>query len=125
MLFTLADYLAGVLVGAVTALAVRLVAWPGMDMVVAMMMGMAVGMVVHAILGLLFAPFIGMFEAMIPSALIGMYGGMLFGMRDAMAAGSPTIVAAISVGAAFGVVVVAVVQYYNRALTGVIVDSGE
>ena len=37
MIFTIGDYLAGVLVGVVTALFVRMVVWPGMDMVIAMM----------------------------------------------------------------------------------------
>jgi hypothetical protein len=39
-IFTLGDYLAGILVGAATALSVRMVVWPGMDMVIAMILGM-------------------------------------------------------------------------------------
>ena len=125
MIFTIGDYLAGMLVGAVTALFVRMVVWPGMDMVIAMIVGMALGMLVHLILGLGLGPLIGMFEAMIPASLIGMYGGMLFGMRDSMAAGSRTLQAAIAVGAIFGAIVVVGVHFYDRALRGAVVDTGE
>jgi len=98
MFFVIGDYLAGMTVGALTAVAVRVVVWPGMDMVVAMIVGMALGMLIHIVLSLLLAPLIGMFNAMIPASLIGMYGGMFFGMRDSMAAGSRTLPAAIAVG---------------------------
>ena len=125
MIFTIGDYLAGMLVGAVTALSVRMVVWPGMDMVIAMLVGMALGMLVHLILGLGLGPLIGMFEAMIPASLIGMYGGMFFGMRDSMAAGSRTLPAAIAVGAIFGAIVVVGVNFYDRALKGTVVDTGE
>ena len=37
MLFSIGDYLAGMIVGAVTAFAVRMVVWPGMDMVLDLM----------------------------------------------------------------------------------------
>jgi hypothetical protein len=125
MIFIIGDYLAGMLVGAVTALSVRMVVWPGMDMVIAMILGMALGMLVHLIVGLGLSPLIGMFEAMIPASLIGMYGGMFFGMRDSMAAGSRTLQAAIAVGAIFGAIVVAGVHFYDRALSGAVVDTGE
>jgi len=125
MLFTIGDYLAGMTVGGLTALAVRGVIWPGMDMVIAMLVGMAIGMVLHIILGLLLGPLVGMFNAMIPASIIGMYGGMFFAMRDSMAAGSRTMTAAIIVGAAFGAIVVAGLQYYDRTLRGVVVDTGE
>ena len=124
MIFTVADYFAGMLVGLITALSVRMVVWPGMDMVMAMIVGMALGMVVHLILGLILAPLVGMFQAMIPASLIGMYGGMFFGMRDSMAAGSRTLGAALFVGVVFGAMVVAVVKYYDRALRGAVVESG-
>ena len=125
MWFVIGDYLAGILVGAVTALSVRMVVWPGMDMVVAMIIGMGLGMLIHIILGLLLSPLIGMFNAMVPASLIGMYGGMFFGMRDSMDAGSRTLQAALAVGAIFGAIVVAGVQYYDRTLRGTIVDTGE
>jgi len=125
MLFTIGDYVAGMLVGAATALGVRIVIWPGMDMVIAMFVGMGLGMAVHIVLALTLAPAIGMFEAMIPASLIGMYGGMFFAMRDSMAAGSLTLAAALAVGAAFGAIVVAGVHFYDRTLRGAVVDSGE
>ncbi len=125
MVFVIGDYLAGMAVGAFTALAVRGVIYPGMDMVIAMLVGMALGMVVHIVLGLVFAPLIGMFNSMIPASITGMYGGMFFGMRDSMAAGSRTIEAAIMVGALFGVIVVAGVQYYDRTIRGAVVDTGD
>jgi hypothetical protein len=125
MLFTIADYLAGMLVGAATALGVRMAVWPGMDMVIAMLVGMGLGMAVHIVLGLILAPAIGMFEVMIPASLIGMYGGMFFAMRDSMAAGSRTLAAALTVGAVFGAIVVAVVNFYDHTLKGAVVDTGE
>ena len=125
MWFVIGDYLAGMLVGAITALSVRMVIWPGMDMVIAMIIGMGVGTLIHFALGLLLSPLIGMFNAMIPGSLIGMYGGMFFGMRDSMHAGSRTLQAALAVGAIFGAIVVAGVQYYDRTLRGAIVDTGE
>jgi len=125
MLFTIGDYLAGMLVGAATALGVRIVIWPGMDMVIAMLVGMGLGMAVHIVLGLVLGPAIGMFEAMIPASLIGMYGGMFFAMRDSMAAGSRTLAAALAVGAVFGAIVVAGVHFYDQTLRGAVVDTGE
>src|SRR5262249_14360876 len=106
MLFSIGDYLAGILIGVATTLGVRAVVWPGMDMVFAMMIGMGVGTLVHLVLGLTLAPLVVMFETMIPGSMIGMYGGMLFGMRDSMAAGSLTLESATTVGAIFGVIVV-------------------
>jgi hypothetical protein len=125
MLFMIGDYLAGAAVGVVTALAVRGVVWPGMDMVMAMLIGMGLGMVVHLIMGLLMGPLVGMFNAMIPASTIGMYGGMIFAMRDSMAAGSRSLGAALMVGAVFGLIVVAALNYYDWSLHGTVVDSGD
>jgi hypothetical protein len=125
MYFVLGDYVVGMLIGALTALSVRAAVWPGMDMVIAMLLGMAVGMIIHLVLGLLLAPVLGMFYTMAPAMVIGMYGGMLFGMRDSMAAGSRTLTAAATVGALFGALVVLGLQVYNRALQGAMVDTGD
>lgn len=124
MLFAIGDCVAGMLLGAATALAVRGLVWPGMDMVVAMLLGMAAGMVLHLVVGFVLSPLLGMFETMIPGSVIGMYGGMLFGMRDSMAAGSQTLSAAMVVGAAFGLVVVLALKIYNRVLQGTVIDAG-
>jgi hypothetical protein len=125
MYFVLGDYVVGMLIGALTALSVRAAVWPGMDMVIAMLLGMAVGMIIHLVLGLLLAPVLGMFYTMAPAMVIGMYGGMLFGMRDSMAAGSHTLTAAAAVGALFGALVVLGLQVYDRALQGAMVDTGD
>lgn len=125
MYFVIGDYVAGMIIGVVTALGVRAVVWPGMDMVIAMLFGMAIGMVIHVVLALVFAPLLGMFQAMLPAMVIGMYGGMFFGMRDSMAAGSRTLEAAAAVGALFGAVVVLGIQIYDRTLRGPVVDTGE
>src|SRR4030081_1462103 len=101
MWFAIGDYVAGALIGAVTALAVRAVVWPGMDMVIAVLVGMAIGMVLHLVVGLVLAPLLGMFETLMPASLIGTYGGMLFGMRESMAAGSRALAATAGVGAIF------------------------
>jgi hypothetical protein len=123
MLFTIGDYVAGMLIGAITALAVRAIIWPGIDMVIAMLLGIAVGMVLDMVVGLI-APLLGMFETMLPASLIGMYGGMLFAMRDSMAAGSRTPAAAALVGAIFGAIVVLAVKVYDRVLHGAVLDAG-
>lgn len=122
MLFSIGDYLVGMLIGVATTLAVRSIVSPGMDMVLAMLIGMAAGTVVHLLLGLVLAPLVGMFETMMPASLIGMYGGMLFGMRDSMGAGSLTLASAIVVGAIFGAVVVLGVRVYNQILRGVVIE---
>jgi hypothetical protein len=125
LFFTIGEYIAGMITGAVTALAVRMVVSPGMDMVVAMMLGMGLGMVIHIVLGLMASPLVGMFATMMPGSVIGMYGGMLFAMRDSMAAGSATKASAALVGAAFGAVIVAAVQVYDRVLRGPVVLDAE
>ena len=122
--FTIGDYLVGAAIGVVTAMVVRLVISPGLDMVIAMLAGAAIGLVVHAALGLILSPALGLMETMVPGSLIGMYGGMLFGMRDSMGAGSRTLVAAAAVGALFGVIVVLGVKIYDRCLRGTVLDAG-
>jgi len=124
MLFAIGDYLAGMLIGVATTLAVRILVAPGMDMIVAMLLGMAAGMVLHVVLGFVLAPLLGLFETMMPGAFIGMYGGMLFGMRDSMAAGSETLAPAVIVGAVFGAIVVAGVKIYGRVLCNSIIETG-
>jgi hypothetical protein len=125
LLFTIGDFLAGMAVGVFTTIAVRIVVWPGMDMVIAMMIGMAAGMLVHIVVGMAAGALIGMFNAMIPASIIGMYGGMLFGMRDSMGAGSRTLGAAMVVGAVFGAAVVGAVRIYDLSLRGAVVETGE
>jgi hypothetical protein len=122
MYFVIGDYAAGMLIGALTAVGVRAIVWPGMDMIIAMLLGMAVGTVVPLLLGLLLAPLLGMFQTMIPGMLIGMWGGMLFGMRDAMEAGSLSLGATTAVGILFGAILVLGVKTYNRILQGTVVD---
>jgi len=123
MLFSIGDYLAGMLIGVATTLAVRSIVSPGMDMVLAMLIGMAAGTVVHFLLGFVLAPIVGMLDTMMPGSLIGMYGGMLFGMRDSMAAGSLTLASAAAVGAIFGAIVVLGVKVYNRILCGAVFEA--
>jgi hypothetical protein len=124
VLFTIGDYVAGILLGVATALVVRLVIWPGMDMVIAMLLGMAAGMILHLLVGFVLSPLLGMLQTMMPASLIGMYGGMLFAMRDSMAAGSRTHVATALVGGIFGFLVVFGVKVYDRALRGAVLDVG-
>ena len=121
--FTVGDYLAGAAIGVVTAIIVRLVISPGLDMVIAMLVGAAIGLIIHVALGLILSPVLGLMETMVPGMLIGMYGGMLFGMRDSMGAGSRTLVAAAGVGALFGVIVVLGVKIYDRCLRGTVLDA--
>ena len=113
-LLMLAEYGAGALIALAAALPIHALVHPGWDLVLAMLLGSAIGMVAHMLLGFALGALIGMFQVMLAGSLIGMYGGMLFAMRDAMqpASWSQTSVVAI----VFGVVVVAGVQLYDRAL---------
>jgi hypothetical protein len=117
-LFTIGDHLAGGAVGAVTAVGVRAVVSPQLDMVLAMLVGMAIGMIAHLVLTVLLAPVLDPFHVMVPGGLIGMYGGMMFAMRDTMQAHAGSLRQAILVGVVFGVVVVAGVHLYDRAIRG-------
>lgn len=117
-LFAAGDYVGGALIGGTTAAAVRGLVSPETDMVVAMLIGMAVGMVLHLVIGLLLTPLLGMFHAMIPGSLIGMYGGMLFAMRDSMQMQAGSLGHAIGVGAFFGLLIMAAMRLYDRALRG-------
>jgi hypothetical protein len=116
LLFTVGDYAAGVLTGAVTAAVVRAIVWPGFDLALAMLLGIGIGTLAHLAVGALLSPLLGMFHVMVPGSLIGMYGGMLFAMRDAMQTVSSAH--AIGVGALFGIIVTATVWLYDRALRG-------
>lgn len=122
--FTIGDYLAGASIGVATAMVVRLAISPGLDMVIAMLVGAAIGLIIHMALGLILSPVLGLMETMVPGMLIGMYGGMLFGMRDSMGAGSRTLLAAAAVGALFGVIVVLGVKIYDHCLRGTVLDAG-
>jgi hypothetical protein len=123
MIFQIGDYLAGMVVGVLTALAVRLILWPGVDMVIAMLIGMGVGMVIHTVFAFLLGPLLGMFQTMMPGSVIGMYGGMFFGMRDSMEAGSPTYGGVALVGAIFAAVVVTAIKVYDRSLRGAVLNA--
>lgn len=118
ILFAAGDYLGGALIGGTTAAAVRGLVGSETDMVVAMLYGTGVGVVLHLVIGLILTPLLGMFHAMIPGSLIGMYGGMLFAMRDSMPAHATTLHHAIGVGIVFGIVTIAALQLYDRALRG-------
>lgn len=124
MLFQIGDYLAGAIIGAATAGIVRGIVWPGMDMVIAMLVGGGLGMIVSLVLGFMLSPLLGIVETMVPGSLTGMYGGMLFAMRDSMAAGSRTSTAALAVGAAFGLVMTLAIKIYNYVLRGSVMEAG-
>ena len=113
--FAFGDYVAGGMVGVLTAFAVHLLIGPMMDTVLAMLLGMALGMVVHLILGVLLMPLLGAFHTMIPGSLIGMYGGMMFAMRETMQHPMSLRHDAL-VGVVFGLIVVGGVQLYDHAL---------
>ena len=113
--FIIGDYVAGAVIGAVTAVAVHAVVWGGMDMVLASVVGVLLGMIVHLVIGIFLTPVLGAFHVMLPGSLIGMYGGMMFAMRDAMQGPVPLQRAAV-IGAVFGALVSVVVDVYDRAL---------
>ena len=117
-LFTIGDYIAGAVIGAVTAVAVHGVVWGGMDMVLAAVVGVLLGMVIHVVVGILLTPVLGAFHVMLPGSLIGMYGGMMFAMRDAMQGPVPLRRAAL-----IGAVVSVILDVYDRALHAA--QSGE
>ena len=113
-LLTLAEYGAGASIALATAIPIHALVHPGWDLVLAMLLGSAIGMALHMLLGFPLGALIGMFQVMLPGSLIGMYGGMLFAMRDAMQPASWTQTTVVAI--VFGVLVVAGVQLYDRAL---------
>lgn len=113
-LLTLAEYGAGASIALATAIPIHALVHPGWDLVLAMLLGGAIGMALHMLLGFPLGALIGMFQVMLPGSLIGMYGGMLFAMRDAMQPASWTQTTVVAI--VFGVLVVAGVQLYDRAL---------
>ena len=113
-LLTFAEYGAGVLIALATAIPIHALVHPGWDMVLAMLLGSAIGMLVQMLLGFVLGALVGMFQVMLTGSLIGMYGGMLFAMRDAMQPASWTQTTFVAI--VFGVLVVAGVQLYDRAL---------
>jgi len=123
VLFATGDYLAGGFTGGATAVAVRAIVNPEIDMVIAMLIGMAAGMIVHLVLTVFLSPVLGVFHVMVPGSLIGMYGGMFFAMRDTMQAHSGSVTRAAVVGVVFGLIVVASVRLYDRALRGSLSSS--
>lgn len=116
VMFILGDYVGGGIVGALTAAAVHVLLPPEVDLALAMLLGMAVGMLVHIVAGLVLSPLLGFFHVMVPAGFIGMYGGMFFAMRDVMERVS--LGYAIRAGAIFGLMVMAGVHLYDRALVG-------
>lgn len=122
--FFVGDCLAGSLTGAATALAVRVVVPAEGEMVMAMLLGMTAGTIVHLVVAVLLSPLLGMFETMVPGMYVGMYGGMLFGMRDAMQRELVSTTTAAWVGAAFGVIVVVGVSFWNAQLRRRVLCTG-
>jgi hypothetical protein len=118
LVFTVGDYATGALIGALTAISVRAAVKPGLDLVLAMLVGMALGTLVHLGVGALLAPLLGMFHVMVPAGLIGMLGGMVFAMRDSMQ--PVTVGHATAVGLLFGIVIIAGVRHLDRALAGAV-----
>ncbi|MBI3782866.1 MAG: hypothetical protein HY270_05635 [Deltaproteobacteria bacterium] len=115
-LFAFGDLAHGALIGALTAASVHFVIAPSTDMALAMLLGMGLGMILHVAVGIVLTPLLGMFHVMVTGSLVGMYGGMLFAMRETMGSHAPSLEHALATGAAFGGVVAAAVQLYDRML---------
>ncbi len=112
--YLLGEYVAGVTTALATAVPMHALVDRDWDMVAAMLAGTVLGTVAHLVVLVLLGPLVGFFHVMAPGALVGMYGGMLFGMRDSMQAVSWS--RAVEVAVAVGILVVAAVQLYDRAL---------
>jgi hypothetical protein len=125
IVFVIGDFAAGMIVGLLTAVGVRLTVWPEVNMVVGMFLGMVVGMAISMVPGFLLSPLLGMFHTMIPAMIIGMSGGMLFGMRDAMGAGAYSLGEETAFGALFGAIVVLVIKACDRILRGSVIEAGD
>ena len=113
-IFAVGEYAAGGVTALVTATATHGVVAPGWDMALAMLVGGFLGIAAHLAIAMVAGPLLGMFPVMASGSLIGSYGGMIFGMRDSMQAASWVRVWIVS--ALFGLVVVAGVRLYDRAL---------
>jgi len=118
--FALGEYVAGGTTATIMACAVHAIVTPGWDMALAMLVGGLVGIGVHVVVAMLAGPLLGMFPVMASGSLIGSYGGMIFAMRDSMQAASWGRVSAIA--ALFGLVAVAGVRLYDRALRTAVID---
>jgi uncharacterized membrane protein len=112
--YALGDYAVGAATAVAAAVPVHAVVDPGMDVVVAMLLGTLLGTLAHLVVLGVSAPLVGFFQAMAPGGLVGMYGGMFFGMRDAMQAASWPHVVVVAI--LFGFAVVAALRLYDRAL---------
>jgi hypothetical protein len=112
--YGLGEYAAGVGTAVAAAVSIHALVDPGWDMVIPMLVGAVLGSAAHVVVLALLGPVVGMFHVMAPGALIGMYGGMLFAMRDSMQAVSWS--QSVAVAVAVGVLAVAGVQLYDRAL---------
>lgn len=112
--FAVGEYAAGGVTALVTATATHGVVAPGWDMALAMLVGGFLGVAAHLAIAMVAGPLLGMFPVMASGSLIGSYGGMIFGMRDSMQAASWVRVWLVAV--VFGLVVVAGVRLYDRAL---------
>lgn len=71
--FIIGDYVAGTLIGVLTACAVHLFVRPTMDTVLAMLLGMGLGMAVHLVAGLSFAPLLGALFGILVVASMQLY----------------------------------------------------
>lgn len=112
--YAVGDYLSGAATAVAAAAPLHAVVEPGWDMVLAMIVGAGVGVVAHLAVLALAGPLVGFFQVMAPGALIGMFGGMLFAVRDSMQVASwPR---AIGVAIVFGLLVVGVLDLYDRIL---------
>lgn len=112
--YLVGEYVAGIVTAVATAVPIHALVDRDWDMVVAMLAGTVLGTAAHLVVLVLLGPLVGFFHVMAPGAVVGMYAGMLFGMRDSMQAVSRS--QALAVAVAVGILVVAAVQVYDRAL---------
>jgi len=112
--YLVGDYAAGAATALAAALPVHALVETGSDMVLAMLLGVGIGVLAHLAVLAVAGPVVGFFQVMAPGGVIGMYGGMVFGMRDSMQAASWSRTIAVAV--LFGLLVVAGLDLYDRAL---------
>jgi len=112
--YLVGDYAAGAATALAAALPIHALVDTGWDIVLAMLVGVGIGTLAHLAVLAVAGPLVGFFQVMAPGGVIGMYGGMLFGMRDSMQAASWPQTVAVAV--LFGLVVVACLDLYDRAL---------
>jgi hypothetical protein len=117
LFYALVDFLASLVIGAISGLVAWSIIDTGWNMWLAMIAMMALGMIIGMACYFPLASRLGAMEVMIPAMYSGMWGGMVVGMMSAMMA--LPMHHAIEMGAACGIGEIVFIWVANTILRGV------